>query len=56
MPQSVNSNIQADFEKVANRYEDEYALHGHSVKSLFIPKGRQKERFDALTDIIQRNT
>lgn len=41
-----------DVSQVALQYEAAYAEHGCSLNSLFIPKGRQKERFDALTDAI----
>jgi cyclopropane fatty-acyl-phospholipid synthase-like methyltransferase len=36
-------------QEVAEQYRAAFAEHGRSVNSIFIPKGRQKERFDALT-------
>lgn len=38
-----------DVGQVAELYEGAYQEHGRSLNAIFIPKGRQKERFDALT-------
>jgi SAM-dependent methyltransferase len=35
--------------KVKDIYQQAYDQHGNSLESLFIPKGRQKERFDSLS-------
>lgn len=35
--------------KVIDSYRKAYKEHGNSLASLFIPKGRQSERFDSLT-------
>ncbi len=42
-----------DFEKVSQIYQEAYNQHGYSLNSIFIPKGRQKERFDVLTQQIK---
>jgi len=41
--------------QVKTIYSNAYKEHGDSIKSLFIPKGRQKERFDVLTSYINND-
>ena len=41
--------------KVRKAYEDAYKIHGDSSISLFMPKGRFKERFDVLTQHFQKS-
>lgn len=36
-------------EQVAELYRQAFAEHGRSVNAIFIPKGRQQERFEAIT-------
>lgn len=45
----TDSDIMIDVGEVADLYEAAYQEHGRSLSAIFIPKGRQKERFDALT-------
>jgi cyclopropane fatty-acyl-phospholipid synthase-like methyltransferase len=35
-------------DEVIKQYREQFQKHGNSINSLFIPKGRQKERFDSL--------
>lgn len=35
-------------DKVKRQYQKAYNKHGNSLQSVFIPKGRQRERFDSL--------
>lgn len=42
-------------DKVIKQYQDAFDKHGNSEKSVFWPKGRQKERFDALTRSIDKS-
>lgn len=37
---------------VRSQYQQAYEQHGHSLSALFIPKGRQQERFDSLCRMI----
>lgn len=39
--------------EVKKIYQDAYAKHGNSIKSILIPKGRQNERFDSLAMYIK---
>lgn len=39
-------------EKVSKIYQEAYLKHGYSLNAIFIPKGRQKERFEVLTQQI----
>lgn len=41
-------------EKVKKQYQEAFSKYGNSEKSVFWPKGRQKERFDALTRSISK--
>jgi len=40
---------------VKNEYKKAYKIHGKAKESLFIPKGRQIERFEILTNHIEKN-
>jgi SAM-dependent methyltransferase len=42
-------------ELVKNKYKQAYKRYGKSKKSLFWPKGRQKERFSLLTQFIRKD-
>ena len=39
-------------DSVKKQYSESYKRHGNSLNAIFIPKGRQKERFDSLSNYI----
>jgi cyclopropane fatty-acyl-phospholipid synthase-like methyltransferase len=43
-------------DKVKKAYKEAYYKYGNSLESLFIPKGRQKERFDSLTTFFKEES